>query len=210
MGVAVMIIGDSGSGKSTSLRNFDENEIAILNVAGKPLPFKKKLPMLNHARYNQCLQALQDNKRKCYVIDDSSYLMAFDNFRRAKESGYNKFTEMAVSFEQLLEAAIQTDDDTIVYFLHHYEDGENGKRKPKSIGKMLSEKLVIEGLFPIVIECKVEDGKHVFITTNDGYNCAKAPMDMLPDVMDNDLAEVDRLIRDYWGMQQLAAKKGGK
>lgn len=207
MGIGVLVLGDSGSGKSTSLRNFEPEELGIFNVAGKPLPFKKHLPSADHATYQQITSTLAKNDLRCYVIDDSSYLLAFDNFHRAKETGYTKFTDMAVSFEKLLEAATHTDANTIVYFLHHYDRDNDGNRKPKTIGRMLDEKLCVEGLFPIVLECTVRDGKHVFVSNNDGTNCAKAPMEMLPDVMDNDLRAVDTLIRDYWGLVPLTPKK---
>ena len=208
MGVAVMVIGRSGSGKSTSLRNFEEGEVGIFNVAGKPLPFRKRLTKLDHAAYSQITGSLAKNAMRAYVIDDSTYLMQFDNFRRAKDTGYTKFTDMAVSFERLLEAALHTDADTVVYFLHHPDAAEDGSIKPKSIGRMLDEKLCIEGLFPIVIECEVRDGKHVFVTENDGRGIAKAPMGMLPPVMDNDLKAVDAAIRDYWGMAPLGKEAG--
>jgi hypothetical protein len=139
------------------------------------------------------------------VIDDASYLLAFDNFARAKDSGYQKYTDMAVAFQQLLTAARQTDEDTIVYFLMHPDTGEDGREKPKTIGRMLDEKLCVEGMFPIVIDCEVradEDGRprHVFVTENDGSNLAKAPMGMFEPVMDNDLKAVDDIIRDYYEM----------
>lgn len=204
MGQCVLILGNSGSGKSTSLRNFEPDEIGILNVMGKRLPFKKKLPTVNHAGYGSIQQSLKKNSRRAYVVDDSGYLMQLENFRRAKETGYAKFTDMALNFERVIEWAMQTDDDTIVYLLHHYDEPDaNGVRKPKTIGKMLAEKFVIEGACPIVIESTILDGKHVFVTKNDGFNCAKAPMGMLPDVMDNDLKAVDSAIREYWGMKPL-------
>lgn len=210
MGVLVMVIGQSGAGKSTSLRNFAPDEVGIFNVAGKPLPFKNKLPRIDRAQYGAITQSLQENKRRAYVVDDSTYLMQFDMFRHAKEQGYGKFTTMAVDFERLLETAMHTDDDTVVYFLHHPQFGEDGKAKPQTVGKMLDNQLNVEGLFPIVIECKVQDGKHVFVTKNDGSNIAKAPMGMLPDVMDNDLKAVDEAIREYWDMAPLSTKSGKK
>lgn len=208
MGQCVLVLGNSGSGKSTSLRNFEPGEVGILNVMGKRLPFRKQLDTINHAGYGAIQQALQRNALRAYVIDDSGYLMQLENFRRAKESGYAKFTEMALNFERVIEWATQTDDDTIVYLLHHYDEPDaNGVRKPKTIGKMLSEKFVIEGACPIVIESTILDGRHVFVTKGDGFNCAKAPMDMLPDVMDNDLKAVDTAIREYWGMAPLKDTK---
>ena len=208
MGQCVLVLGNSGSGKSTSLRNFEPDEVGILNVMGKRLPFRKNLPTVNHANYGTIQQALQRNALRAYVIDDSGYLMQLENFRRAKESGYTKFTEMALNFERVIEWATQTDDDTIVYLLHHYDDPDaNGVRRPKTIGKMLSEKFNIEGACPIVIESTILDGKHVFVTKGDGFNCAKAPMDMLPDVMDNDLKAVDTAIREYWGLAPLKSEQ---
>lgn len=203
MGVAVLILGDSGSGKSTSLRNFDEGEIGIFNVMGKPLPFRKKLARADHANYGTIQQSLSANKLRAYAIDDAGYLMQLENFRRIKEAGFTKFSEMARNFESVIEDATKTDEDTIVYIMMHYDTDSNGKQKPRTIGKLLDEKFCIEGACPIVIQSAIQDGKHVFVTKGDGFNAAKAPMDMLPDVMDNDLKAVDTLIRDYWEMKPL-------
>ena len=203
MGVCVLILGDSGSGKSTSLRNFQPDEVGIFNVMGKPLPFRRKLPKVDHANYGTIQQSLQRNKRRAYVVDDAGYLMSLENFRRAKETGYTKFTDMALNFERLIEWATQADEDTIVYLMMHYDRDADGRAKPKTIGRMLDEKFVIEGACPIVIQSTIQDGKHVFVTKGDGFNAAKAPMDMLPDVMDNDLKAVDSAIREYWGMKPL-------
>jgi hypothetical protein len=213
MGNLIMILGKSGSGKSTSLRNFKPDEVGVFSVAGKRLPFRSELPVLQHASYQRIAEVMAANRRRCYVIDDATYLMQLDNFARAKEVGYQKFTDMAVSFQQLLQRASWTSEDTNVFFLMHPDTDDMGREKPKTIGKMLDEKLCVEGLFPIVIDARVqqgEDGKprHVFVTENDGTNLAKAPMGMLPAVMDNDLKAVDTAIRDYWGMATIVDEKG--
>ena len=208
MGNMILILGKSGSGKSTSLRNFEPDEVGVFSVAGKRLPFRSKLPVVQHASYARISEILAANRRRCYVVDDATYLMEFDNFSRAKESGYGKYVDMAVSFQQLLQRASWTSEDTNVYFLMHPDTDDMGREKPKTIGKMLDEKLCVEGLFPIVIDARVvqgEDGrpKHVFVTENDGTNLAKAPMGMLPPTMDNDLRAVDEAIREYWGMRPI-------
>ena len=203
MGVAVLVLGESGSGKSTSLRNFEEGEVGILNVMGKPLPFRKKMKLANHASYGTVQQTLKANNLRAYVIDDAGYLMQLENFRRIKETGYAKFSEMAQHFESLIEWSTQTDEDTIVYIMMHYDTDANGKMKPRTVGRMIDEKFCIEGACPIVIQSTIQDGKHVFVTKGDGINGAKAPMDMLPDVMDNDLKAVDTAIREYWDMGPL-------
>lgn len=200
MGICILVLGDSGSGKSTSLRNFEPDEVGVLNVMGKPLPFRKKLNVANHANYGTVQQALKTNRLSCYVVDDAGYLMSMDNFRRAKESGYQKFTDMALSFQQVIATATSTDDDTTVYLMMHVDRDADGRMKPRTIGRMLDEKFCIEGACPIVLQSAIVDGKHVFVTRGDGFNAAKAPMGMLDDVMDNDLCAVDDAIRDYWGM----------
>ena len=206
MGVSVLILGHSGSGKSTSLRNFEEGEVGIVNVAGKPLPFRKKLPMLNKAMYNQIHNSLAKNALRAYVIDDANYLMAFQNFRLAKQQGYGKFTDMAVNFEQLLEAANDTNDDTIVYFLAHPDYDEAGRMKFKTIGKMLDNQLTVEGMFPIVLLADSDDTGFHFITKSDGTTPVKAPMGMFDEQkIDNDLKAVDAAIREYWQMGPLSA-----
>ena len=130
MGIPVLILGASGSGKSTSLRNFKKGEICVMNVAGKPLPFRNNLDMVNNATYESIGQTLKQNQYKSYVVDDSQYLLAFEMFDRAKETGYGKFTDIALRFRNMLSyVARNTPDDCIVYFLHHTEETETGKPK---------------------------------------------------------------------------------
>lgn len=196
-----MILGESGSGKSTSLRNFEPEEIAVLNVAGKPLPFRKRLPVCDGVTYESIQRTLSKGKRKSYAIDDSQYLLAFEFFDRAKETGYGKFTDMALNFRNLIQFVItSTPPDCIVYFLHHTELSADGTVKAKTIGKMLDEKLTVEGLFSIVLLCRAGKDKHYFITQSEGISTAKSPMDMFPAEIDNDLKLVDAAIREYWGL----------
>lgn len=199
MGIPVLILGDSGSGKSTSLRNFEPGQIGIFNVAGKPLPFRKKLDKIDGASYDKILRVLARAKLKAYVIDDSQYLMAFEFFDRATEKGYDKFTNIAVNFRNLVDFVIRkTPENCIVYFLHHIETEEGGKVKAKTLGKMLDNQLTLEGLFSIVLLCKRDQNGYRFITQSDGFSTAKSPMDMFEESIDNDLALVDARIRDYW------------
>lgn len=201
-----MVLGKSGSGKSTSLRNFAPGEVGVLNVLGKPLPFRGSLPTWDLVNYRRCEDAIASGKRRAWVIDDAGYLMSNENFSRAKEGGYEKFTDMSIHFFNLIQAALRAPDGTITYFLMHPDTNGDacGHEKVRTVGKMLDEKFCVEGAFPVVIDCEVRDGRHVFVTENDGTNLAKSPMGMLPEVMDNDLREVDRLIREYWGMPPLA------
>ena len=203
MGIPVLVLGESGSGKSTALRNFDPAEIGIFNVASKPLPFRKKMMVVNGAGYGTILKSLSNPKLKAYAIDDSQYLLAFEFFDRAQETGYGKFTELALNFRNLIQFVIMnTPPDVIVYFLHHTERRDDGVLKAKTIGKMLDEKLTVEGLFSIVLLCQARQDKHVFVTQSSGISTAKSPMDMFPGEIDNDLKAVDTTIREYWGLNK--------
>lgn len=208
MGIPVLILGDSGSGKSTSLRNFEPDEIGIFNVASKPLPFRKKLLKVDGASYKKIIKGLSSPKLNAYAIDDSQYLIAFEFFDRAKETGYNKFTDIALNFRNLIQFVItQTPPDCIVYFLHHTETTADGTLKAKTIGKMLDEKLTVEGLFSIVLLCRAEKDRHYFLTQSEGVSTAKSPMEMFPEEIENDLKLVDTTIREYWGLEPLNKKK---
>jgi hypothetical protein len=199
MGIPVLILGESGSGKSTSLRNFDPAEIGVFNVASKPLPFRKKLPVVNNATYGTIIKALASPKLKAYAIDDSQYLMAFAAFDRAKEAGYQKFTDFALDFRALIDFIItRTPQDVIVYFLHHTERTDDGRTKAKTIGKMLDNQLTVEGLFSVVLLCKTDGTRHYFETQSDGFTTAKSPLEMFEREIDNDLKAVDQRIREYW------------
>lgn len=201
MAIPVLILGESGSGKSTSLRNFDPAEVSVFNVASKPFPFRKKLPVLNNATYNSIYKTLSEPKKPVYVIDDSQYLLAFEEFDRARETGYTKFTDMALNFTGLVRyVSSKMPPDVIVYFLHHTEITDTGRVKAKTVGKMIDSKMTLEGLFPIVLLCEASAEGHKFITQSDGFTTAKSPMDMFPMEIDNDLKLVDTKIREYWDM----------
>ena len=204
MGLPVLILGESGSGKSTSLRNFQKDELVIYNVAGKPLPFRggTQLHRADNVSYGRITAGMAKKQFNCYVIDDSQYLLCFELFGRAAEKGYDKFTEMALHFYNLIRFVIQQmPPDCIVYFLHHTEDID-GRFKAKTIGKMLNEKLTVEGLFSIVLMAKNIDGRFVFLTKSDGKDTVKTPMEMFtqPEI-DNDLKAVDTAIREYYNMK---------
>lgn len=203
MGIPVLIMGESGSGKSASLRNFDPGEIGIFNVASKPLPFRKKIPKVDRAGYGTIIKGLTTPKLKSYAIDDSQYLMAFESFEKASETGYGKFTGMAQNFYNLVQFVIRkTPPDILVYFLHHAEKTDDGRIKAKTLGKMLDNQITLEGLFSIVLLCRTDGSRHYFETQSDGTTTAKSPMDMFDREIENDLKLVDTTIRDYWQLNQ--------
>lgn len=200
MGIPVLILGESGSGKTYSIKNFDKEEVGVFLVEKTRLPFKKDLKIVRNATYSTIMKALANPTLKSYVIDDSQYLLVNEMFDRAKEIGYNKFTDIALNFRNLIHYINQKlSDDIIVYFLHHSEiDSANGKLKAKTVGKMLDEKLTIEGCFDIVLLTQIENNEHYFLTQSDGNSTVKSPEDMFDLKIDNDLKMVDTKIREYY------------
>lgn len=198
----MLILGESGSGKSTSLRNFEPNEIGIFNVASKPLPFRKKLTCVNHATYELIMRTLSKANLKSYAIDDAQFLMSdqyFDNINTT--DNYGLFKSIGCNFRSLIKFVNeQMPPDRIVYFLQHVEMSATGIIKAKTMGKLLDEKDTIEGRCAIVLLCKAEKDKHYFITQSNGISTAKSPMEMFEAEIDNDLKMVDTAIREYWGL----------
>lgn len=204
MSVKVLVYGESGSGKSASLRNFEPNEVAIFNVSEKPLPFKKKLPMMKTSDMKVIAQAIRQNDKNCYVVDDAGLAMTFYLFGKVNDKGYEKFTNVAKDFYDMVRAVDSCSDDTIVYFLMHSDRSEDGSRvKAKTAGKMIDSQLTLESLFTIVLNCVADGKRHYFSTQSDGVTTAKSPMDMFPLEMDNDLKAVDTAIREYYGLAKV-------
>ena len=214
MGVAVLVLGASGSGKSASMRNFKENDVRILNVASKPLPFRNvnKLKKADKATYAMIKGAVKSGQTLSYVVDDAQYLMAFESFEKINETGYTKFSAMAKNYEDMLRTIQEdTPPDTIVYIMQHIDKDEDGNIKAKTLGKMLDQQLTIEGLFSIVLLAKAEERRHFFVTQSDGTNPCKSPMGMFDEIeIDNDLKMVDDTIREYYGMKKADAPKQTK
>ena len=214
MGVAVLVLGASGSGKSASMRNFKENDVRILNVASKPLPFRNvnKLKKADKATDAMIKGAVKSGQTLSYVVDDAQYLMAFESFDKINETGYSKFSAMAKNYEDMLRTIQEdTSPDTIVYIMQHIDKDEDGNIKAKTLGKMLDQQLTIEGLFSIVLLAKAEERRHFFVTQSDGTNPCKSPMGMFDEIeIDNDLKMVDDTIREYYGMKKADAPKQTK
>lgn len=199
MAIPVLILGESGTGKSASLRNFEPNDLKVINVANKPLPFKNKFESISTDDYRTIIKELKLNKKKVIVIDDAQYLMANEFMRRATERGFDKFTEIAQNFWTLVNTVKDLPEDQVVYFLAHIERDANGNEKIKTIGKLLDEKITVEGMFTIVLKTNVTDGVYSFITQNSGHDTVKSPIGMFQAiVIDNDLKYVDEKIRNYY------------
>lgn len=215
MALPVLVIGRSGSGKTYSLKNFQPEEIGVISVEKGRLPFRSEIKtvrvpkdptkgeardaaQLNAAKYTWIMKAIKAAKVNAIVIDDSQYLLVNELFDRTYEKGYDKFTSMAAKFRDLIHFVNDLEDDNkIVYFLHHSEADTDGREKVKTIGKMLDEKLTIEGCFDIVLYCQ----DHKFFTQANNQSTAKTPEGMFETLeIDNDLKAVDKAIREYYQM----------
>lgn len=214
MALPVLVEGRSGSGKTFALKNFKPNELGVISVEKGRLPFRSELKVIripkwssgeqqnygqvNAAKYAWIMNMIRKATVKSIAIDDSQYLLANELFDRAYEKGYDKYTQMAVNFRNLIHFVNDLeDDDKIVYFLHHSETDSDGREKCKTIGKMLDEKLTIEGCFDIVLYCQ----DHKFFTQSNGISTAKSPEGMFDLEIPNDLKAVDVAIRNYYNME---------
>lgn len=219
MGTNILIYGESGSGKSTALRNLNPKETFIINAVNKPLPFRgwqKKYTKIDReanpdgnyyasVHYKEVGQTIDYviNKRpdiKNLIIDDFSYIMADDFMNRALEKGYDKFSELALhAYEIVRKTTFTGRDDLKCIFLSHSDNSNEVKIKLKTIGKMLDEKVNLEGLFTIVLYACIHEEKYLFLTKNNGNTIAKAPMGMFEETyIENDLNEVIKKVNEYY------------
>ena len=201
MAIPVLILGQSGTGKSYSMKNFNEDEITLISVQKSLLPFRKKfVDTVVTDKYSDIAKAMKASKKSIIVIDDTQYLMANEFMRRATERGYDKFTEIAFNFWDLIVQEVNSlPADTIVYLLCHTATDENGIEKMKTIGKLVDEKITPEGLFTIVLKTAVSDGNYAFVTQNNGKDTVKSPEGMFESyAIKNDLKYVDEKIRNYY------------
>lgn len=214
MSTATMILGKSGTGKSTSLRNLDPASTLLIQVIRKPLPFrsagwtyynKDSNPTGNvfvTESWADIITLMRKTKRRVIVIDDFQYLMANEFMRRSDEKGYDKFTDIAKHAWEVLTVASDLAPDVRVYILSHLEeDATTGAAKIKTVGKLLDEKITPEGLVTIVLRTVVDGGVYQFATRNSGMDTTKSPMGLFDsERIDNDLAAVDAAICGYYGI----------
>lgn len=205
MAEKILIMGESGTGKSTSIRNCDPAITAIVNPVGKPLPFKgsRKFNTLNgETDANVICEFMKDavkNGAKMIVVDDFQYILAIPFMNRIKETGWDKYNDFGSNYFSIIDICKELPDDVCVYYMTHCETLENGLTTVKLIGKLLREKITIEGLFTIVLKTGTSEGKYYFFTQNSGKDTAKSPLGMFDSFsIDNDLAYVDAKIRNYY------------
>lgn len=209
MAIPVLIIGKSGSGKSASMRNCVGKSFSLINVLKKPLPFRGAIPTIQTDDYSYIMRAMQSSQAKSIVIDDAGYLITNHFMRGHSTAGkgngvFALYNDLGDQYWKLVQFVVNNlPEDKIVYFMMHEDKNDFGDVKPKTIGKMLDEKVCLEGLFTIVLRCITDGDRHLFITQSTDGAVSKSPMGMFPELeIDNDLYMVDQAIREYYGFDK--------
>lgn len=217
MSTVTLILGESGTGKSTSMRNMDAASTLLIQAVAKPLPFRaagwklrsKENPTGNIIRTDDAdsiCSVLNRTQRDVIVLDDFQYILANEFMRRSHETGFGKFTDIGKNAWNILMQAAGLPEPKRVYILAHTDRTEDGRVKCKTIGKLLDEKITIEGLVTIVLRTIVRDGNYLFATKNNGSDTVKAPIGLFDnDLIDNDLAAVDAAIASFYSDDPLAS-----
>jgi len=208
MGLPVLVLGKSGSGKSAAMRNLKQEDFGLINVLGKALPFRNSLKYMVTDDYAKIKKALLNAQTNNLVIDDAGYLITnmFMNGGANNKGNavFEFYTALATKFWDLIEFIIhQLPEERIVYMIMHEQESDFGTTKPKTIGKMLDDKVCVEGLFTIVLRSVNDDGNYIFRTQSNGSDVAKSPMDMFNKEIDNDLKLVTDTIREYYNLKDV-------
>lgn len=203
MAQKVLVMGESGTGKSTSMRNCDAAITAVVNPVGKPLPFKNHFDMLNNEtdarKITKYMKDQAASGKKIIVVDDFQYILAVPYMNRIKETGWDKYNDFGANYFEIIDVCKDLPDDVVVVYMTHLETLDNGLTTVKLIGKLLREKITIEGLFTVVLRTGVNEGKYYFYTQNSGKDTVKSPLGMFPSyAIDNDLNYVVDKIRNYY------------
>lgn len=212
MSIATLVLGSSGTGKSTSLQHLDPSKTLLIQCINKPLPFRskewipvtKENPSGNVFRTDdpaKIVAAMQRSKQEIVVVDDWQASMVNQLMARSAERGYDKFSDLAKGAWDVFNAAGSLADHRRVYMLSHTQADDAGNIRMKTVGKMVDQTLVPEGYFTIVLRTEVINGRYLFSTQTNGMDCCKSPINMFADQhIDNDLNMVDNTITEFYGI----------
>lgn len=212
MSYATLVLGESGTGKTCSLRNLDPKNTLLIQPVRKPLPFRSTgwkeikqkgdgnniLVCSNPQAIINCMHA---SPFDVIVVDDWQYILASMYMAARNVKGFDKFTEIGGAGFDIAKAASELGENKRVYVLAHTTSDEFGNTHIKTLGKLLDDKIVVEGMFTTVLRTHVENGRYLFSTQNSGSDTVKSPMGMFSEqYIENDLAAIDRVICDYYGI----------
>ena len=211
--VSVLIIGKSGSGKSSSLRNLSSDEYSLVNPLKKELPFKTNVKGLESDNYDLIKKFITETPKKIVVLDDSNYLLTNQFMRNHSKGGsgnavFAVYNELADNYWNLVQHQKNTEGGKIIFNFMHEDETESGNIIPKTVGKLLNDKVCIEGMYTIVLRAMYKDGKHIFRLKTDGNDCVKTPIGMFEEEeCENDLKYVIEKIREYYELDKESEEK---
>lgn len=216
MSIATLLLGNSGSGKSTSMRNLDPSKTLLIQCIKKPLPFraagwKTRLSLKSDGNVIQTSEPalieklMRNSPHEIVVIDDYQAVMVNELMNRSSEKGYDKFTDIGKNAWNIFRAAGDLAEHRRVYILAHTQTDDFGNVRMKTVGKLVDQHIVPEGFFTIVLRTEVINGNYKFATQTNGQDCCKSPIGMFADShIDNDLAAVDGSIADFYQLNATA------
>lgn len=216
MSIATVVMGVSGHGKTASIRNVNPDDAILIQAIKKPLPFRAlgwkpwdnesktgSIACTDNAR-NICaaIQRAEQNGKSIVIVDDYQYVLANEFMRRSHEKSFDKFNDIGRNAWDVMTAATSGPDHIRVYILTHVQTDEYGMHgKMKTVGKLLDEKIVLEGMVTTVLRSVKSDEGYFFRTQSDGTDTVKSPMGLFEsEMIDNDIAAVDSAICEYYGI----------
>jgi hypothetical protein len=218
MAITVLILGEVGTGKTTSIRNLDPKETFIVSVLNKPLPFKGASKIYvqkeggnyfstdDRSKIISIIKKISNERKeiKNIIIDDFQYVMGNEFMRRATEKGYEKFSQIGQMGWEIINTCALLRNDICCFILSHSEPGQDGVSRMKTIGKIATEKGDMEGMVPIILHSLIVEKEYKFLTNHDGLHVARTPLDMYKErYIKNDLLEVRKIITQYYEFEDV-------
>ena len=218
MSSTTLVLGPSGTGKSTSLRNLNPETTFIFGILDKPLPFRGYKNKFNKDKKNyhcsddfrvllQYIKAVNERLPEVttFIIDDFQYLLAHEFMNRVSERGFDKYSELAFHAWSVIKALTETRDDLHCFVLTHSDTDQQGNMKIKTIGRLLEDKITLEGMFTCCLFSMIVDGEYKFLTNSDGIRLSKSPLGMFEEqFIDNDLTIVIEKMNEYYNYEVLS------
>lgn len=214
MSIATLVLGSSGTGKTTSLRALDPTKTLLIQCIKKPLPFrtagwKVRLSLKSDGNVIQTSdpvlieRLMRTSPHEIVVVDDYQAVMVNELMNRSSEKGYDKFTDIGKNAWNIFNTAGALADNRRVYVMAHTNTDEFGNVRMKTVGKLVDQHIVPEGFFTIVLRTEVINGQYTFRTQTNGQDCCKSPIGMFADLtIPNDLAEVDKAVAEFYGLNE--------
>jgi len=220
MGMLVSLVGYSSSGKSRSIKGLLKedgrlrDDAIIIRALSKPFPFRNKMVAWDREKNQgdyiildngtliaKAMKKFVESGKKIIVVDDSTFVMTKYFMDTAKDKGFEKFTDLAKQYYEILKVGENLPEDVRVYIVNHLEETNLGRLSFKTIGKLISEKVDIPAMMTVVLQTEKNDNGYWFLTNKrNDIDVAKSPEEMFDLLVENDLGIVDNAICEYYGI----------